>query len=139
MKKPKAFIYWWLYLDEVDLAEYKTKSLFAGEENFETKFGIVRCYHMRKVSPYSTYNLFFDKSTGLLVYFKETYGGRGPIPNHIITYSMEVVETNFTPPILSALPYYFMLIGIFAAIMTAAVIGITLVIKRRGGLHRSKS
>ncbi len=97
--------YWAVFLDEGLFARYKERGRFIGEESFDAQFGTVGTYHIRKVGAYSTYDVFYDKATGWVVFLKETYGG-GQIPNFTVTYVIEVAETNasFSPPIPSQLP-----------------------------------
>ncbi|MCK4424576.1 hypothetical protein KAU93_02735 [Candidatus Bathyarchaeota archaeon] len=129
LEKPEPFYYWPLYLDEGDLAEYKVRDLFVGEENFDTVFASVGTYHMRRAGTYSTYDIFFDKATGLLVFVEERYGGGGEIQNYIVNYSMEAIETNasFSPPIPSTFPHLdLVLIGILLATVLALSVIFTL-------------
>ena len=131
LEKPEPFYCWPLYLDEGDLAEYKARALFVGEENYDTTFASVGTYHMRSVRTFSTYDVFFDKATGLLVFVEERYGGGGQIPNYIVNYRMEAIETNanFSPPIpLTIPPLYLILTGLLAA---ALALSVMFALKRR--------
>ncbi len=115
--------YWSIFLDDALLSEYKTKNYFLGEENFDTSFGTVGTYHVRRVGAYQTYDVFYDRATGWVVYLEETY--RGQTPNYTVTYSIEIAETNATlsPPLTyedegtQTFPYSYLLIaGILVAI-----------------------
>jgi hypothetical protein len=115
--------YWNIFLDDALLTWYKEEGRFIGEENFETLFAKVGTYHVRNVEAYNTYDVFYDKATGWVVYLKETYGG-GKIPNYKVAYSIEITETNATlsPPIPSEFPYHYLLIlAIPIAIVAASV------------------
>jgi len=111
-----------IFLDDALFSSYKTKGYFLGEENFDTSFGTVGTYHVRRVGAYQTYDVFYDKATGWVVYLKETYGG-GQIPNYTVSYSIEIAETNATlsPPLPSEFPYvYLLIVGILLAIAGGA-------------------
>jgi len=131
LEKPEPFYYWSLYLDEGDLAEYKVRGLFVGEENFDTVFASVGTYHMQKAG---TYDIFFDKATGLLVFVEERYGAS----NYIVSYSVEVIETNanFSPPIaLTTPPLHLILIGVI--ILVALALGVIFALKKRKASKQS--
>lgn len=134
LEKPTPFHYWSIFLDEDLLAEYKEKGRFIGEENFDTRFGTIGAYHMRKVGAYSTYDIFYDKATGWVAYLKETYGG-GQIPNYSVAYSIEVAETNasFSPPIPSTFPVF--CLAILGILATVVAVGVLFLIKRGKRMH----
>jgi hypothetical protein len=114
--------YWSIFMDEDLFADYKTRGYFLGEENFDTDFGTVGTYHVRRVAAYQTYDVFYDKATGWVVYMKETYGG-WQVSNYTVTYSIEMAETNasLSPPLPSTFPYSYLLIaGILLAIAGVA-------------------
>jgi hypothetical protein len=132
LEKPEPFYYWPLYLDEGDLAEYKARGLFVGEENFDTSFASVGTYHMRRAGTYSTYDVFFDKETGLLVFVEERYGGGAQIPKYIVNYNMEAIETNasFSPPIPPTFPHTFLILtGLLLA--TVLALSVIFALKKR--------
>ena len=115
-------LYWSIFLDDALFSSYKTKGYFLGEESFDTSFGTVGTYHVRRVGAYQTYDVFYDKATGWVVYLKETYGG-GQIPNYSVTYSIEMAETNATlsPPLPEEFPYsYLLIVAILVAVTGGA-------------------
>ena len=113
-----------IFLDDALLSSYKTKGYFLGEENFDTSFGTVGTYHVRRVGAYQTYDVFYDKATGWVVHLKETYGG-GQVPSYMVTYSIDIAETNaaLSPPLPSEFPYVYLLVaGILLAVAGGAII-----------------
>jgi len=131
--------YWSIFMDEDLFADYKTRRYFLGEENFDTDFGTVGTYHVRRAGAYQTYDVFYDKATGWVVYLKETYGG-GEIPNYTVTYSIEIAETNasLSPPLPSEFPYlYLIILAILIATVTAA--GIFFFRKKRQSKHKDST
>jgi len=122
-------LYWNIFLDDALFSSYKTKGYFLGEENFDTSFGTVGTYHVRRVGACQTYDVFYDKATGWVVCLEETYGG-GQVQNYTVTYSIEMAETNATlsPPLSSEFPYFYLLI---VAILVAIAGGAGLFYFRR--------
>jgi hypothetical protein len=130
--QPMQSHYSTIFLDDGLFTEYKTLGRFLGEENFETRFNTVGTYHMQRVGAFDTYDVFYDKATGWVVYFRETYGGGGEIPNYTVTYSIEMAETNasLSPPLQSAFPYVNLLtIGVILATIVATSI---FLLRRKG-------
>jgi hypothetical protein len=116
-------LYWSIFLDDALLSSYKIRGLFLGEENFDTSFGTVGTYHVRRVATYNNYDVFYDKATGWVVHLEETYGGGEQISSYLVTYSADIAETNATlsPPLPSESPYvYLLILGILLAVAGGA-------------------
>lgn len=79
--------YWWYYLsDEADdLLKYRS-----GERTVESEVGVIQCHYLQLRRPQQEWDAFYDKGSGILISFQETFW----VNDYIVSYSKRITDTQ---------------------------------------------